>query len=127
MPPVASTFFWQDGRYGVTGGVLVALSSAAWVYGLLGVWEHLHAWLPKLATVGLLMTLLGQMFGGIAFGLQGFFEGIFGISVPRITGGRRRVPDGFVARPLGTRFEDVSCCRWSCWQVPFGQPSCRDY
>ncbi|GAA1271858.1 hypothetical protein GCM10009609_38740 [Pseudonocardia aurantiaca] len=77
----ASTFFWQDGRYGVTGGVLVALSSAAWIYGLLGVWEHLHAWLPKLAAVGLLMTLLGT-FGGIAFGLQGFFEGIFGVSGP---------------------------------------------
>lgn len=75
----ASTFFWVDGRYGVTGGVLVALSSAAWVYGLVGTWEQLHTRLPATATLGLVLTLLGT-FGGIAFGLQGFFEGAYGLT-----------------------------------------------
>jgi hypothetical protein len=75
----ASTFFWVDGRYGVTGGLLVALASTAWAYGLLGAWERLHPRLPAAATAGLALTLLGT-FGGITFGLQGFFEGAFGIS-----------------------------------------------
>lgn len=75
----ASTPFWEDGRYGTTGGVLVALSSITWAYGLLGGWEHIATRLPKLATAGVLLTLLGTL-GGIAFGLQGFFEGIFGVS-----------------------------------------------
>jgi hypothetical protein len=75
----ASTFFWVDGRYGVTGGVLAALASATWVYGLIGVWERLHTRLPAVAAAGLVLTLLGT-FGGIAFGLQGFFEGAFGVS-----------------------------------------------
>jgi hypothetical protein len=75
----ASTFFWVDGRYGVTGGVLVALSSTAWAYGLIGAWERLHPRLPAAAAAGLVLTLVGT-FGGIAFGLQGFFEGAFGLS-----------------------------------------------
>jgi hypothetical protein len=74
-----STFFWEDGRYGVTGGTLVALSSAAWVYGLIGAWERLVPRLPVVATAGLVLTLLGTL-GGIAFGLQGFFEGTFEVS-----------------------------------------------
>lgn len=75
----ASTFFWQDGRYGLTGGVLVALSAIAWVYGLLAIWEWLYASYPRLAACGVVVSLLG-CFGGIAFGLQGFFEGMFGVS-----------------------------------------------
>jgi hypothetical protein len=75
----ASTFFWEDGRYGVTGGVLVALASTTWVYGLIGAWELVHARLPWAAVGGLVLTLLGT-FGGIAFGLQGFFEGAFELS-----------------------------------------------
>ncbi|HLU60023.1 MAG TPA: hypothetical protein VKZ81_31570 [Pseudonocardia sp.] len=74
-----STFFWVDGRYGVTGGVLAALASAVWVYGLLGAWERLHARMPAVATVGLVLTVLGT-FGGIAFGLQGFFEAGYGFT-----------------------------------------------
>jgi hypothetical protein len=74
-----STFFWEDGRYGLTGGVLVALASTTWVYGLIGAWELVHTRLPWAATCGLALTLLGT-FGGIAFGLQGFFEGAFGLS-----------------------------------------------
>jgi hypothetical protein len=74
-----STFFWEDGRYGVTGGALVALSSTAWVYGLIGAWERLVPRLPVVANAGLALTLLGTL-GGIAFGLQGFFEGTFEVS-----------------------------------------------
>ncbi|KAA5826491.1 hypothetical protein ABT337_17270 [Saccharopolyspora hirsuta] len=74
-----SPFFWIDGHYGVTGGALIALSAVPWVYGLIGEYERLRERLPTLAGLWLLLLLIG-MFGSIAFGLQGFFEGVFGIT-----------------------------------------------
>ena len=55
------------------------IGSAVWIYGLFGVWERIAAWRPWVGGVGLLLALAGSV-GGIAFGLQGFFEGIFGVS-----------------------------------------------
>jgi Domain of unknown function (DUF4386) len=78
----ASGFFWLDGRYGLIGGTLVAWGSLAWLYGLLGVWEHLQPRLPRASAVGIVATLLGA-FGGIAFGLQGVFEELFDVSGPQ--------------------------------------------
>lgn len=75
----ASSFFWDAGRYGVIGGVLSALATPVWLYGLLGVWEHLQQRLPRLGTLGIIGLIIG-VFGGIAFGLQGFFEAVFGVS-----------------------------------------------
>ncbi|GAA2804321.1 hypothetical protein [Saccharopolyspora taberi] len=74
----ASPFFWIDGHYGVTGGMLIALSMVPWVYGLIGEYERLRERVPRLAGLWLLLLLIG-MFGSIAFGLQGFFEGVFGV------------------------------------------------
>jgi hypothetical protein len=74
----AATFQLTDGRYGVTGGTLVALSSVLWLPGLLGVWEVVRARRPVLGTAGAVLSTVGA-FGGIAFGLQGFYEGVFGL------------------------------------------------
>jgi hypothetical protein len=74
----AATFQLVGGRYGVTGGTLVALSSVLWLPGLLGVWEVVRARRPVLGTVGAVLSTVGA-FGGIAFGLQGFYEGVFGV------------------------------------------------
>lgn len=77
---VVATFMWDDdGRHGVTGGALAALASVAWVYGLLGLWDRLRPERPVWATLGSLAAIVGT-FGGIAFGLQGFYEGVFGLS-----------------------------------------------
>lgn len=73
----ASPLFWINGHYGINGGMLIALSMVPWVYGLIGEYEHLRTRVPVLAGLWLLLVLIG-MFGSIAFGLQGFFEGIFG-------------------------------------------------
>jgi hypothetical protein len=75
----ASPLFWVDGHYGVTGGMLIALAMVPWVYGLIGEYERLRERVPTLAGLWLLLLLIG-MFGSIAFGLQGFFEGVFGIT-----------------------------------------------
>ncbi|MEV0052793.1 hypothetical protein AB0H34_20095 [Saccharopolyspora shandongensis] len=74
----ASPFFWVDGHYGVNGGMLIALSMVPWVYGLIGEYERLRERIPFAAGLWLLLLLIG-MFGSIAFGLQGFFEGVFGL------------------------------------------------
>ncbi|HLU28531.1 MAG TPA: hypothetical protein VKZ65_08845 [Glycomyces sp.] len=75
-----STFLWEaDGRYGVWGGVVIMAANALWIYGLLGVWERIAAWKPWAGGIGILLAL-GGCVGGIAFGLQGFFEGLFAVS-----------------------------------------------
>ncbi len=75
-----STFLWEaDGRYGVWGGVVIMIANALWIYGLLGVWERVAVWRPWSGGVGILLAL-GGCVGGIAFGLQGFFEGLFAVS-----------------------------------------------
>jgi hypothetical protein len=74
----ASPFFWVDGHYGVNGGILIALSMAPWVYGLIGEYERLRERVPRVAGLWLLVLLIG-MSGTIAFGLQGFFEGVLGV------------------------------------------------
>jgi hypothetical protein len=74
-----SPLFWVDGHYGITGGMLIALAMVPWVYGLIGEYERLRECVPTLAGLWLLLLLFG-MLGSIAFGLQGFFEGVFDIT-----------------------------------------------
>jgi hypothetical protein len=75
----ASPLFWIDGHYGITGGMLIALAMVPWVYGLIGEYERLRERVPTLAGLWLLLLIIG-MLGSIAFGLQGFFEGVFDIT-----------------------------------------------
>lgn len=74
-----STFFWDGERYGATAGAIVMLANMLWVYGLIGVWERVAAVKPLVGSIGIVLSLLGCL-GGIAFGLQGFFEEIFAVS-----------------------------------------------
>jgi len=73
-----STFFWTDGRYGATGGTLVAISIPFWVYGITSLLDQMRTILPRYCATVLLLCLLGAV-GGAAFGYQGFFEEVYGI------------------------------------------------
>ncbi|WP_406690220.1 hypothetical protein REH65_30570 [Saccharopolyspora sp. ID03-671] len=73
----ASPLFWVDGHYGVTGGVLIALSMIPWVFGLTGEYDRLRQRVPVIAALWLVLLLVG-MLGSISFGLQGFFEAALG-------------------------------------------------
>jgi hypothetical protein len=73
-----SPFFWNDGHYGATGGMLIALSMPFWVYGLLGEYNRLREHIPLVSGLWLFVLLLG-MLGSISFGLQGFFEESLGV------------------------------------------------
>ncbi|MDI2032509.1 hypothetical protein QFW96_28075 [Saccharopolyspora sp. TS4A08] len=74
----ASPLFWVDGHYGVTGGVLIALSMIPWVFGLIGEYDRLRQRVPVIAALWLVLLLVG-MLGSISFGLQGFFEAALGV------------------------------------------------
>ncbi|MDV2978226.1 UNVERIFIED_CONTAM: hypothetical protein Q9R71_13685 [Actinomycetes bacterium ARC8] len=74
-----SPLFWIDGHYGVTGGLLIAIASVPWVYGLVGEYHTLRTRLPLLSGLWILLVLIG-MFGTVAFGLQGVFESVFGVT-----------------------------------------------
>ena len=91
----AATFFWTDGRHGVVGGVLVAWSSVLWLPGLLGLWEVVRSSRPVLGSVGAALAVIGS-FGGIAFGLQGFYEGVFGLD-------KQQSLDALAAYPLASQ------------------------
>lgn len=73
-----SPLFWTDGHYGVTGGLLIAISTVPWVFGLIGESNALSHRLPVWSGLWLLLVLIG-MFGTVAFGLQGVFESVFGV------------------------------------------------
>lgn len=73
-----SPLFWVEGHYGVTGGLLIAIATVPWVFGLIGEYNSLRPRLPLLSGLWMLLVLIG-MFGTVAFGLQGVFESIFGV------------------------------------------------
>ncbi|MFE6733172.1 hypothetical protein [Microbacterium sp. NPDC057650] len=72
-----SPLFWVDGHYGSVGGMLIAVSTVPWMFGLIGEYQRLRRPLPTASWLWLLLVLIG-MFGTIAFGLQGFFEDVLG-------------------------------------------------
>lgn len=74
-----STFFWEDGKYGATGGTLLALAIVPWIHGLFSVFAALRPRMPRYSTFGLLVMLYGAL-GGAAFGYRDFFEAVFHVT-----------------------------------------------
>lgn len=68
------------GRYGVAGGAVTAISSVFWLYGVIGLFGLIRETYPAFGAAGLLVALYGIGLGGISFGLQGFYEGVYGLS-----------------------------------------------
>lgn len=77
----ASDFFWiRDGQYGVTTGVLLVIGSIFWILALQEVFAIFRQRRPLYSALGFLLAVYGCVCGGVAFGLQGFFNEIYGIS-----------------------------------------------
>jgi hypothetical protein len=76
----ASTFFWQNGEYGITGGVLIALSMVFWIPAFYALFGLLKNQMPFYYSIGLLLAIYGCCLGGVGFGFLGFFSKAFNIS-----------------------------------------------
>ncbi|QHT66086.1 hypothetical protein GXP67_05090 [Rhodocytophaga rosea] len=74
----ASTFFWESGEYGITGGTLLALSLVFWIMAFIVLFDLLKEKMPVYATIGLLVAIYGCV-SGINFGFVGVFSEVFNI------------------------------------------------
>ncbi|MFY1687152.1 hypothetical protein [Plantactinospora sp. WMMB782] len=76
---LASGFFWEPDRQGVTAGTLVALSCTCWLIGLIGLYGRLRVVAPRYTAVAMPVTVFASV-GGVAFGVQSIHEGLFDAS-----------------------------------------------
>ena|ERR1700754_5002557 len=74
-----STFFWENGEYGVTAATILCLSMVFWIPALIAVFGLLKKEMPYYYLIGLLIAIYGCCMGGIGFGLLGYFTTIFSI------------------------------------------------
>jgi len=75
-----STFFWQNGEYGIRGGTLIALSMIFWIPAFYALFGLLKNEMPYYWMIGLLLAIYGCCLGGVSFGLLGFFSTAFHIA-----------------------------------------------
>src|SRR5689334_20691478 len=74
----ASTFFWKEGQYGVTGGTLINLSQVPWIIAFIVLFDKLKMEMPRYATVGLIIAIYGCL-SGANFGFVGVYGEAFQI------------------------------------------------
>lgn len=75
----ASTFFWQNGEYGVIAATLVALSSLFYIPALKGLFGLLKNRMAWYASIGLFIAIYGCI-SGFSFAMLGYFSTLFHIS-----------------------------------------------
>jgi hypothetical protein len=77
----AADAFWVGAaEYGLTAGTLLVLGSVFWVVAFAGLASAIRPHAPRLAGWGLLLGAYGAICGGAAFGLQGVFNELYGVS-----------------------------------------------
>jgi len=72
-------FFWEDDRQGVTAGTLIVLSTGLWLIGLLGLYDRLRPLAPRFVALAVPLAVFATV-GGLAFGFQSIYEGMFDVS-----------------------------------------------
>ncbi|HEY8930553.1 MAG TPA: hypothetical protein VIM55_15230 [Mucilaginibacter sp.] len=75
----ASTFFWQNGEYGVVAAVLLTLSNAFWIPGLYALFGLVKQRMPLYYAIGLFIAICGSCMGGNSFSYLGYFTTVFHI------------------------------------------------
>jgi hypothetical protein len=82
MAPVLSTistFFWNNGEYGTTGGTLLIMALFFWIPALDALFSLVKRTMPRYAQWGYFMALLGCI-SGMNFGSLGYYSEVFNIS-----------------------------------------------
>ena len=75
----ASTFFWQDGEYGVEAAILIIFSMFFWIPALTGLFSLVKNEMPRYAVLGLWIAVFGCI-SGVCFAFLGYMATIFNIS-----------------------------------------------
>lgn len=73
-----STFFWQDGEYGVSGGTILTLAMVFWIPAFVALFGLLKN-MPWYTSIGLILAIYGCV-SGVCFALVGVFSAAFDIS-----------------------------------------------
>jgi hypothetical protein len=75
----ASTFFWQNGEYGVEAAVLIIFSMFFWIPALTGLFSLMKNKMPQYAVWGLWIAVFGCI-SGVCFAFLGYLATVFNIS-----------------------------------------------
>ena len=75
----ASTFFWQDGEYGVEAAILIIFSMFFWIPALTGLFSLIKNEMPRYAVWGLWVAVFGCI-SGVCFAFLGYLATVFNIS-----------------------------------------------
>jgi hypothetical protein len=75
----ASTFFWQNGEYGVEAAILIIFSMFLWIPALTGLFSLIKHDMPRYAVWGLWISVFGCI-SGVCFGFLGYLATVFNIS-----------------------------------------------
>ena len=90
----ASTFFWTDGEYGVTGGTVLALATVFWIMAFITLFDKLKSEMPLYTSIGLVVAIYGCIAGN-NFGMVGVFSEAFDISHDTYLNAASEYPLGF--------------------------------
>lgn len=74
-----STFYWQEGEYGVTGGTILSLAMVFWVLAFVALFGLLKNKAPWYSSIGMILAIYGCI-SGVCFALLGLFSEAFQIS-----------------------------------------------
>jgi len=75
----ASTFFWQEGEYGVEAAILIIFSMFFWIPALTGLFSLIRNEMPRYAVWGLWIAVFGCI-SGVCFAFLGYLATVFNIS-----------------------------------------------
>jgi hypothetical protein len=90
----ASTFFWTNGEYGVTGGTVLALATVFWIMAFVTLFDKLKPEMPLYSSIGLVIAIYGSISGN-NFGMVGVFSEAFDISHDTYLNKASEYPLGF--------------------------------
>jgi len=74
-----STFFWENGEYGVKAAILIVFSMFFWIPALTGLFSLIKYQMPRYAVWGLWIAVFGCI-SGVCFAFLGYLVTVFNIS-----------------------------------------------
>lgn len=73
-----STFFWQEGQYGVEAAILIIFSMFLWIPALTGLFSLIKEEMPRYAVWGLWVAVFGCI-SGVCFAFLGYLATVFNL------------------------------------------------